>query len=90
MSLTQNLEELLHFLELLKPAKKFSAVVMPDFFLDRLVTYEGDLTYFSKVIAQLKGKKETEVADQIFQNFTNFFEVRGVRDKRHEEGKIGV
>jgi hypothetical protein len=37
---------------------------MPDFFLDRLVTYEGDLTYFSKAIAQLKGKKETEVADQ--------------------------
>jgi len=37
-------------------------------------------------IAQLKGKKETEVADQIFENFTNFFGVRGVRDKRHGEG----
>ena len=35
-------------------------------------------------------RKETEVADQIFQNFTNFFGVRGVRDKRHEEGTIGV
>ena len=43
-----------------------------------------------EIIAQLKGKKETEVADQIFQSFTNFFEVRGVRDKRHEERKIGV
>jgi len=38
----------------------------------------------------LKEKKETEVADQKFQNFANFFEVRGVRDKRHEEGTIGV
>jgi len=61
MSLTQNLEELLHFLELLKPAEKFIAVVMPVFFLDRLVTYEGDLNYFSKAIAKLKGKKETKV-----------------------------
>jgi TatD DNase family protein len=43
-----------------------------------------------EAIAQLKGKKETEVADQIFQNFTNFFGVRGVRDKRHDEGTIGV
>jgi len=43
-----------------------------------------------EAIAQLKGKKETEVADQIFQNFTNFFGVRGVRDKRHKEGTIGV
>jgi len=58
--------------------------------LDRLVTYEGDLNYFSKAIAKLKGKKETKVADQKFQNFANFFEVRGVRDKRHEEMKIGV
>ncbi len=73
MSLTQNLEELLHFLELLKPAKKFSAVVMPDFFLDRLVTYEGDLNYFSKALAQLKGKKETEVADQKYPELHQLF-----------------
>ncbi len=39
-----------------------------------------------EAIAQLKGKKETEVADQIFRNFTNFFGVSGVRDKRHDEG----
>jgi len=56
--------------------------------LDRLVTYGRDLNYFSKAIAQLKGRKETEVADRIFQNFANFFEVRGVRDKRHEEMKL--
>ena len=43
-----------------------------------------------EAIAQLKEKKETEVADQIFQNFTNFFGVKSVRDKRYEEGTIDV
>jgi len=57
MSLTQNLEELLNFLEKLKPTKKFSVVVMPDFFLDRLVTYEGNLNNFSKAIAQVSERK---------------------------------
>ncbi|KPV61988.1 MAG: pfkB family carbohydrate kinase [Candidatus Bathyarchaeota archaeon BA2] len=57
MSLTQSLEELLHFLEKLKPAKKFSVVVMPDFFLDRLVTYEGDVKHFSRAVAEVAGRK---------------------------------
>ena len=57
MSLAQKLEELLHFLERLKPAKKFSVVVMPDFFLDRLVTYEGDLNHFSKAMAEVAEHK---------------------------------
>ena len=39
-------------------------------------------------IAQLKGKEKREVADQIFQNFVDFFGVEGVRDKRHDEGTI--
>jgi len=39
-----------------------------------------------EAIAQLKGKEKSEVADQIFQNFTDFFGVEGVRDKRHDEG----
>jgi ribokinase len=56
MSLAQNLEELLRFLERLKP-KKFSVVVMPDFFLDRLVTYEGDVKHFSKAIAEVAKRK---------------------------------
>lgn len=43
-----------------------------------------------EAIAQLKGKKETEVADQIFENFTNFFGVKSVRDKRYEEGTNDV
>jgi len=57
MSLTQNLEELLRSLENLKPAKKFGVVVMPDFFLDRLVTYEGDVKHFSKAIAEVAKRK---------------------------------
>ena len=40
------------------------------------------------VIAELKGKEKNEVADQIFQNFIDFFGVKGVRDKRHDEGTI--
>jgi len=41
-----------------------------------------------EAIAQLKEKEKTEVADQIFQNFIDFFAVEGVRDKRHDEGTI--
>lgn len=57
MSQTQNVEELLHFLEHTKPAKKFSVVVMPDFFLDRLVTYEGNLKNISKAMAEVVERK---------------------------------
>jgi len=57
MSLTQNVEELLHFLERPKRAKKFSVVVMPDFFLDRLVIYEENLNYFSKAMAEVAERK---------------------------------
>ena len=57
MSLTQNLEELLHFLERLKPAKKFKVVVMPDFFLDRLLTYEGEIEHFSRDLAEVAERK---------------------------------
>jgi sugar/nucleoside kinase (ribokinase family) len=57
MALTQNLEELLHFLERLKPAKKFKVVVMPDFFLDRLLTYEGEIEHFSRDLAEVAERK---------------------------------
>ena len=39
-----------------------------------------------EAIAQIKGTEKSEVVDQIFKNFTEFFEVEGVRDKRHDEG----
>ena len=57
MSLTQNLEELLRFLKGLTPAKKFSIVVMPDFFLDRLVVYDGNLSHFSKAMTEVAERK---------------------------------
>jgi TatD DNase family protein len=41
-----------------------------------------------EAIAQLKKKEKTESADQIFQNFVDFFGVEGVRDKRHDAGTI--
>jgi len=41
-----------------------------------------------EAIAELKEKEKSEVADQIFQNFIDFFGVEGVRDKRHDEGTI--
>ncbi|MCW4014887.1 MAG: TatD family hydrolase [Candidatus Bathyarchaeota archaeon] len=37
-------------------------------------------------VAELKGREKSEVADQIFQNFVDFFELEGVRNKRHDEG----
>jgi len=41
-----------------------------------------------EAIAELKEKEKSEVADQIFQNFIDFFGVECVRDKRHDEGTI--
>jgi TatD DNase family protein len=41
-----------------------------------------------KEIAELKGKEKSEVAEQIFRNFIDFFDVQGVRDKRHDAGTI--
>jgi len=43
-------------LEQLKP-KKFNVVVMPDFFLDRLVTYDGDVEQLSKTLAEVAKRK---------------------------------
>ena len=56
MSLSQNVKELLYSLNRQKP-KKFSVAVMPDFFLDRLVTYDGDVENLSKAIAEVAERK---------------------------------
>ena len=37
---------------------------------------------------EVKGKERIRVADQIFQNFIDFFGVESVRDKRNDEGKF--
>ncbi len=54
--LSQLVDELLLCLEQLKP-KTFNVVVMPDFFLDRLVTYEGDVKQLSKTLAEIAKRK---------------------------------
>lgn len=53
----QCIEDLLHFLEQLKSLREFDVVVMPDFFLDRLVTYEGDVKRLSEAITEVAGHK---------------------------------
>ncbi|NIR86316.1 hypothetical protein GWO13_01600 [Candidatus Bathyarchaeota archaeon] len=54
--LFQLVDELLLCLEQLKP-REFSVVVMPDFFLDRLVTYEGTVEQLSKVLSEVARRK---------------------------------
>jgi len=46
------IEDLLRCLKRAKP-RKFSVVVMPDFFIDRLVTYSGEVERFSSSIAEV-------------------------------------
>ena len=48
--------ELLDFLTQFKQ-RKFSAVVMPDFFLDRFIYYDGDFERFSKVVSDVASRK---------------------------------
>jgi len=41
-----------------------------------------------EAIAELKEMNKTEVANQIYENFVDFFGIKGVRDKRHDVGTI--
>jgi len=50
-------EELLRFLERTKEGRSFSVVVMPDFFLDRFISYEGDVKDFHKVLSDIADRK---------------------------------
>jgi sugar/nucleoside kinase (ribokinase family) len=68
--LKYNCQELLKFLERFKP-RKFSVVVLPDFFLDRFVSYEGDVAQLSETISQIVARKGGSI-DNIYQ-----FEFRG-------------
>jgi len=47
--------DLLQCLKHTKP-RRFSVVVMPDFLIDRLVTYSGDLEQFSQMIAEVASR----------------------------------
>ena len=50
-------EELLRFLECTRERRSFSVVVLPDFFLDRFVSYEGDFKDFCKAISDIADRK---------------------------------
>jgi len=50
-------EELFRFLERSREWRGFSVVVMPDFFLDRFISYEGDVKDFYKVLSEVAGRK---------------------------------
>jgi len=52
-------------------------------FKDKLTT-PSFIPMVVDAVAELKGKEKSEVADQIFQNFIDFFGVEGARDKRHD------
>lgn len=56
MSLSERLEELLSWLEGIEP-RKFSVVVMPDFFLDRFVFYEDSVEDLFGLILEVASRK---------------------------------
>lgn len=58
-------------------------------FKDKLTT-PSFIPTIVEAVAELKGKNLSEVSDQIFKNFIDFFGVGGGRDKRHDEGTIQV
>ncbi len=69
MSISEHTRELLNSLEQVEPAKELDVVVMPDFFLDRLITYKGDAKQLYNAVAEvtrckggsIHGIKQTEL-----------------------------
>ena len=53
--------ELLNFLE--EKHKKLNAVVMPDFFFDRIISLDCDIAHFSSVVAEVAERKGGSVDD---------------------------
>jgi len=56
MLLSWCINDLLRSLKRTKPVK-FKAVVMPDFFIDRLITYQGDTKHFSALIGKVAERR---------------------------------
>ncbi len=69
MSTSRSTQELLHSLEQIEPPRELNVVVMPDFFLDRLITYEGNAEQLYNAVAEvarrnggsIHGIKQTEL-----------------------------
>jgi sugar/nucleoside kinase (ribokinase family) len=57
MSISRYTQELLHSLEHVEPARELNVVVMPDFFLDRLITYEGNAEQLYNAVAEVARRK---------------------------------
>ncbi|MFQ6065117.1 MAG: carbohydrate kinase family protein [Candidatus Bathyarchaeia archaeon] len=57
MSISKYARELLDCLERVEPPEELDVVVMPDFFLDRLVTYKGDEKQLYNAIAEVAKRK---------------------------------
>lgn len=57
MSISKYTQELLHSLEQVEPARELNLVVMPDFFLDRLITYEGNAKQLYNAVAKVARRK---------------------------------
>jgi len=78
--------DLLRCLKRAKP-REFKVVVMPDFFVDRLVTFDGDFEQLSKVLAQVArrkggtvhGVKQTELRGGNAANTTNALATLGAK-----------
>ena len=54
--LPQLVKDLVRALKQIRP-REFSVVVMPDFFIDRFVTYQGDLKNFSAAVAKVAERR---------------------------------
>lgn len=57
MSISKYTRELLHSLEQAESARELDIVVMPDFFLDRLITYEGNAKQLCNAVAEVARRK---------------------------------
>jgi len=55
-------DDLLRCLKRVKP-RTFRVVVMPDFFIDRLITYPGEVEQFSHTIAEIAGRLGGNIHD---------------------------
>ena len=57
MQLQNNIENLLRCLERLKRPRRFSVAVMPDFFLDRIISVNRDVNGFAKTMDKVVARK---------------------------------
>jgi sugar/nucleoside kinase (ribokinase family) len=57
MSISRYAWELFHSLDHAEPASELNVVVMPDFFLDRLITYEGNAEQLYNAVAEVARRK---------------------------------